>query len=121
MSRESTIEVEGLLAVVEDDGWWCIERAHHDGRRWMEKLEEHVFALRSSARVSDADVEGTAEEMIGIAQAIRDRGTYGAKRCAVDATGPRVLLWSPRNSIAAGSVTLEAADDLATKIESKTG
>ena len=98
-----TERVNGTLALVEGsfDDWWVIERA-------------------PVGRLLDADVEGTAEEMRGIAAAIRARGRYSAKRCAVDAREPDgVRLWSPRNSAAAALVDYAEADCLAVVIEGK--
>lgn len=120
MSYEmETQEVEGKVVLVKSEvmsDWWCIERAEHDGREWLEEADGYSTFMRS-ARISDADVEGTAEEMVEIARAIRQRGSYSAKRCAVDARGERVLFWSPRNSRVTASISREAAEDLATQIE----
>ncbi len=116
---ERTITVDGKVNLVSSmDDWYCIEHAVHDGRHWLEPIAGGA-ALRYSGRISDADVEGTADDMLCLAKAIRDRGGHSEKRCAVDATGDRVLLWSPRNSMANASITWEAADDLASQIESK--
>jgi hypothetical protein len=103
------------------DDWYIIERAEHDGQEWLEPIGEpnaqtRGYALMRSARISNADVEGTMDEMVEIAKAIKSNGTFHAKRCAVDATGSRVKLWSPRNSLNAGSILAEAADELAEQI-----
>lgn len=98
------------------DDWYVIERAEHDGRRWMEKTD-YGFALHTSARFSDnADVEGDGAEMLAVAAAIEARGEYDAKRCAVRVDGDRVEFWSPRNSESPGVVTLAVADALAAEI-----
>jgi len=97
--------------------WWVIERAEHDGRTWMEQTGPNSMALRTSSRFSDADVEGTASEMLEIAEAIRARGTFRAKRCSVDATGPEVRFSSPRNSSHDGTTSIAFADELAGLIE----
>lgn len=102
------------------DDWWIIERAEHDGRAWMEQIESGVMALRTSARFSEnADVEGTTSEMLEIAEAIRTRGSFSAKRCSVDATTPEVHFSSPRNSMHDGVTTIEFADELVAVIEAQ--
>lgn len=48
---------------------------------------------------------------------IETRGKYAAKRCAVDATGERVALWSPRNHVGdPPTVSRADAERLARKI-----
>lgn len=94
------------------EDWWLIERKEHDGRTWMERS-----SLRCSSRISNADVEGTGEEMLALAKAIRERGEFSAKRCAAHVKGDRVELLSPRNSTYAASVPLVVADALAAEIE----
>lgn len=116
---EEVVEVSGKLVLVGDDGWFCIERAEHDGREWFEPIGENSSMFCRSARISDADVEGPSEHMLMLAEAIRRRGRHSSKRCAVDATGDRVLLWSPRNSFVCASVSIEAADDLVSQIDAQ--
>jgi hypothetical protein len=99
------------------NNWFTIERAEHDNRTWVEQLSPNSSAFRYSGRISDADVEGTLEEMKEIAKAIRARGFAHFKRCMVVVNGNDVLFESPRNSSAPGITTLEEADDLATQIE----
>ena len=97
--------------------WYVIERRDHDGRRWMEREGPGVVALHTSARFSqNADVEGNASEMLGIADAIERRGEFSAKRCAVRIDGDLAYFESPRNSREPGVVTLADADDLAAQI-----
>ena len=98
------------------EDWYTIERAEHDGRMWMEGRGPNVMALCSSARISDADVEGTGEEMLGIARAIMARDRFSEKRCAVDASCDPVRFWSPRNSMRDGTSSLAEADALAAQI-----
>lgn len=97
------------------DDWYSIERAEHDGRVWQEPTE-YGSSLMASARISDADVEGTAEHMLAIADAIERRQQFSAKRCAVAVSGDMVSLWSPKNSREAGHIPLAAADKLAESI-----
>lgn len=74
------------------------------------------FALMCSARITDVDVEGTAYEMLRIAKAIILNDEYAAIRCAVDARGDIVKLWSPRKSQHAAETTRDVADALALQI-----
>lgn len=97
------------------DDWYVIERRDHDGRSWVERTS-YGAAFRTSARFSDADVEGNAEHMLGIATAIETRTEFRAKRCAVAFDGDRVFFWSPRNSEVRGEVSLADADALAAQI-----
>jgi hypothetical protein len=121
--NDETIEVRGALTLrhCEDFGdWYIIERAKHDGRVWLEPTE-YGASLRSSARISDADVEGTAADMLAIADAIEARGEYSAKRCSVDAVGADVLFCSPRNSTVDARVPRVVAAALAQEIRAKLG
>lgn len=97
------------------DDWYVIERAEHDGRQWLEPYE-HGLALRCSSRFSDADVEGSADQMMAIAVAIEMGARVKFKRCAVDATGDLVRFWSPRNSQEAGVCRFDEATELAAQI-----
>lgn len=64
------------------DGAWCVVG-------WLDGL----------IGIAWASIEGTRAEMVLLGHAIETRGKYSAKRCAVDATGERVALWSPRNHV----------------------
>lgn len=87
------------------DDWYLIERAEHDG-------------MLSSRITPDSDVEGTKEEMLGIALAIRKRDLEVYKRCAVTVEGDNVYFFSPRNTNdVVEPVSLAEGDDLATQIE----
>jgi hypothetical protein len=111
-------EIDGPLALVKSawlDDWYVIERAAHDGRERMRPAEGGAHFMRS-ARITNADVEGTADEMREVAVAIEARGMYSAKRVGVSVKGDRALLWSPRNSIGFASVPLSRADALAAEI-----
>jgi hypothetical protein len=104
--------------VKHSEDWFLIERAEHDGRRWYETYDDEpeILVLRTSARISDADVEGTADDMLAIAAAIEERGSYSARRCAVTICDGMVRLHSPRNSSRDGVVSIEDADELAALI-----
>lgn len=109
------------LTVGDDDGWYTICRVEPVGVAGMRSVEPGVFCFYDPTRISDADVEGTEDEMLDIARAIRARGRFTARRCAVyvDAAAGAATFWSPRNTIDhdAGCVPLSRADDLAGKIE----
>lgn len=103
------------------DDWYIIEKAKHE---WVEQIvpvpgKPNSMYLHDSSRISDADVEGAAVEMLAIAEAIEQRGSYSAKRCAVDVQGNRALFWSPRNSQREGVASLEEADELAAQIRAR--
>jgi len=104
------------------DDWWVITRALGLGEVREFGIERREYAgyvahaLTDSARICDADVEGYAEEMVAIAQAIQRRGVAQFKRCAVDAREDRVKFWSPRNSRKPGHVPFESAAVLAAQI-----
>lgn len=100
-------------------GWWIIERAEHDGREWIHEMGSDRSELRTSARFSDADVEGYDYEMLAIADTIEKRRYAAMKRCAVDARTTPVRFWSPRNSRTRGECTVAEADDLAKLIRAK--
>jgi hypothetical protein len=116
---EKRVDVAGPLALVKCDGfgdWYLIERAEHDGREWLEKAE-HGHRFMRSARISDADVEGTREEMIKLGEAIRSKSSYRAKRCAVSVVAEEsAWLWSPRNSQVIAVVPLVVAETLAVEL-----
>jgi len=121
---ETPIDVPGgvVLHTSDIDDWFTIEHAVHEGKHAMEQIPGmRGIRLTYTGRISDADVEGTAADMRAIAAAIRERGEYITKRCMVDATGERALFSSPRNSMRSASVSLDAADTLATQIETELG
>lgn len=89
--------------------WYVIER------------EEAPGAYMHSARICDADVEGTAAEMKEIAKAILAAGSVGFKRCAVRVNTATVSLWSPRNSRCPGEVPGDVAIDLAKRMLAELG
>lgn len=118
MADHTPLVVDEPLALVASEGmddWWCIERAEHDERVWLEDTGPGVRSLRTSARISDADVEGTSADMARLAMAITQRDQHASKRCAVavDAEAGTVQLWSPRNSQRPAEVPLARVDALA--------
>lgn len=99
------------------DDWFVIEWAEHDGQMWLEPLGPQAFALRSSARIGDADVEGTRSEMRRIAEAIEAGQSASAYRCAVQRRDDgNFHLWSPRNSTEPAIITAAQARHLASEI-----
>jgi hypothetical protein len=98
------------------DDWYVIEKAEHDGRVWMEPIPGGGFALQTSSRFSDADVEGEASAMLAIADAIEKRTETSFTRCAVAVNGDTAEFWSPRNSTKHGFTSITEADELASLI-----
>jgi hypothetical protein len=101
--------------------WYTIEKAEHDGRMSLEPVVVGGYptlALYYAGRISDADVEGTAKEMLGLAAAIAQgelEQQFG--RCAVKMLpNGDVAFWSPRNSQVDGVVTRAEAEALAAEI-----
>jgi hypothetical protein len=111
--RDRVKQVDEKLTLTKGsmEDWWLIERAEHDGREWIAD-----GALMLSSRITNADIEGTGEEMLAIAKAIEDRSRFSALRCSVTVVDGRAELMSPRNSMYAASVTLAVADALAAEI-----
>ena len=95
------------------DDWYTMERAEHEGRQWLEPTGPNSMQFMDSARISDACVEGTAEEMRELAKAIKARGSASFKRCAVRVDGERAYFCSPRNSTRDAEVPLADADEFA--------
>lgn len=107
------------------DDWFVIERAEHEHRGWMEDVDDgdfHYAAYRWSGRISDADVEGTAAEMLAIADAIERGESVHFRRCAalVRPDGGYQLN-SPRNSQRYGNITAEEAKRLVISIREVAG
>src|SRR5690242_10090425 len=86
--------------------WYCIEKADHANTSWMEPLGGGGMAFMTSGRISDADVEGTGEEMLAIADAIENRKDCDFKRCSVEFQGDCILFESPRKSTRPGVATI---------------
>lgn len=99
--------------VLED--WYTVERAEHEHRQWFEPTGPNSMQFMDTARISDACVEGTAEEMRAIAEAIKARGSASFKRCAVHVKGEIAYFCSPRNSTRDAEVPLADAEEFADK------
>ncbi len=95
------------------DDWYVIERAEHEGRVWLERTGPNGMKFMDSARISDACLEGTAEEMREIAKAIKDHGSASFRRCSVRVDGGYAYFCSPRNSKIEAVVPLEDAAEFA--------
>lgn len=100
------------------DDWYTIERKDHENRIDFIPTE-YGASLWFSGRISDADVEGTSQEMLDIADAILSKSRVSHHRCAVIHEGNRVLFNSPRNSLQMGVTSPEHAVSLAMEIKGK--
>lgn len=113
-----------LMKLVKSDcssDWYCIERVEHDHKEWIESRTSSdgskYLTLMCSARICDADVEGTLYEMEGLALAIKARRNQHYKRCCVEFVDNGFKLNSPRNSKEYAVVSIHEADYLASQIE----
>jgi hypothetical protein len=93
--------------------WYVIERKEHGGREWLERIGPGALAFCRSARLGNADIEGTGEEMRAIASAIIAGEAAGFTRCAVSPRPDGFALWSPRNSIGKTVISKDCALELA--------
>ncbi len=98
------------------DNWYLIERKKREGVHGLRIDRDGNGSYIDSARISDADVEGTAAEMRAIASAIEASEFVSYYRCAVDARTPQVRFYSPRNSQRHGIVSRADAVALAQEI-----
>jgi hypothetical protein len=113
-----TIRERGSTASIP---WYVIECEEREPRSSFQDGAMGDLLWETSARFSDADVEGPEEEMLAIAKAIRERGLATFRRCEVEIVGDMAYFRSPRNSETSGEATLAEADDLAAKIEALLG
>lgn len=99
-----------------------------DPTQWLgADVDPHWCSVRVgwSTWLPGASVEGTPEEFLAFAAAVRAREPFRAKRCALGwgkrftgTAGALVaFLWSPRNSTFAVCVSLEQIEGLAAAIE----
>jgi len=99
------------------DDWYLIVRAEHDGRFWWEETGPNSERLMSSERLSpEACIEGTANEMLSIADAIKSRGSAIFKRCAVRVKDDIAYFCSPKNSEHDSAIPLVEADAFAEQV-----
>lgn len=113
----SVIDSRLVLRQPFKSSYYTIELADHPHRRWVEQRDGYSQCMWSGRIAPDSDVEGDASEMREIAAAIRERGEFQAKRCAVLWTDECVEFWSPRNSESPGLVSHAAASALADEID----
>lgn len=100
---------------------YAVERAAHDGRAWVEHVGDRAQRYMTSAKICDADVQGSADELLELASAIGARGEFAGHRCAVRVAGDRAWLWSPADPGRAAVVPLARADALAAAIAARLG
>lgn len=99
------------------DDWYTIVRAEHDGRDWMEETGPNSARYMSSERLSpEACIEGTANEILAIANAIKSRGSAHFKRCSVVVEGGVSYFRSPKNSEHDTAIHLIEADAFAEQV-----
>lgn len=108
------------------EDWWTIERAVHSGECRTDRLTDEYrtfLAHWTAARLGSGytDIEGPAQEMREIAEAIKARLDVSFKRCAVEWLPNGALLWSPRNSRHPVLITHAQADALAQEIMRSVG
>lgn len=96
------LDVELTVRKINSDGRFVIESNHDVGRSLV-----------------GASIDGSAEEMLLIADAIENRSSERFVRCAVVAGEDSALLWSPKYSLRMARVPIARADDLAKKIRAK--
>ena len=96
--------------------------SHFDGTQWPWELvgDADWLALHdaSGRYVSDACVEGNAEQWREAAAALRGRHDFYVKRLGIDFKDGQIRLWSPRNSVGGYAVLpVDLADALADVID----
>lgn len=97
--------------------WYTIVRAEHDGREWTEQTGPNSSRFMCSERLSpEACIEGHADEMLAVADAIKERGAVSFKRVAVHFDSDGAHFHSPKNSERDAVVTVNEADELAAQI-----
>lgn len=119
MSRDNVSKLDVELTIRESEGldnWYVIERKEHDGRAWFERTGPNSASFMLSSRIGNADVEGSLEEMLALAEAIKAGGERSFRRCAAVTVPDGVLFYSPRNSMGVTMVPLSRALALADQI-----
>jgi hypothetical protein len=108
------------------DDWFLIEKAEHEHEQRNVRNQEGGSSWWSSAWITDAGIEGDAEEMAEIAKAVEKGSRVSFKRCAVECRDNEVEFWSPKNSRnmgfdnpPRGIVSKEEAKELAKEIREK--
>lgn len=102
------------------DDWYTIVRAEHDGREWMEETGPNSYRFMMSERLSpESCIEGSGDEMLELAHAIKRRGTARFKRCAVHFDADGAHFSSPKNSERDAVVPVENAEEFAAQVLSE--
>jgi len=96
--------------------WFLIVRAEHENTEWFEVVGDVNCFMKSERLSPEACIEGDSSEMLDIANAIKARTNESHKRVAVSFENDGVHIYSPKNSLHHGIVTIEEADDLADQI-----
>lgn len=100
------------------DDWYTIVRAEHDGLEWIEHTGPNSMRFMCSERLSpEACIEGNADEMLAMANAIRSRKAVLFKRCAVHFERDGAHFSSPKNSERDAVVPVEDADEFASQVQ----
>lgn len=99
------------------DNWYSIVRVEHDGAKWLERVGPCASRLMLSERLTpEACIEGTGEEMVVIAHAIKKKESARFKRVAVHFEDDGVHFCSPRNSERDAVIPFEDANEFADQI-----
>ncbi len=118
------------VTLAKSDGlsdWYAIEWAEHPNKHWMERASSDFWPeaiyhhLCYSGRIGDCCIEGTAAEMLAIAEAIERGKDASFKRCAVWPVPGGFSLCSPRNSQQDAQITDAQAKHLAAEIRRVVG
>ena len=103
----------------EDDDWYSIVRKEYIPTDWWEQFEPNTQIYCNSERLvpNDACIEGTKEEMITIAEAIKNKESASFKRCAARYNGTTgFYFYSPRNSQHEAFIPFEEALEFANEV-----
>lgn len=116
---KTPFQPDRLLTLRKSDGlpdWYVIEWVEHDGTNWSELTSPHSSSWRCASRPSDADIEGTSEEMLAIAEGLERQKSVSFRRCACEFISDHFELRSPRNSTIPAVITRLQATCLAAEI-----
>jgi hypothetical protein len=100
--------------------WYSIVRAEHDGREWWHQVSKNSHQYMMSERLSpEACIEGSACEMLVVADAIRRRSSVSFKRVEVRYEEGAFIFCSPKNSKHEVLIPVKNAEELALEIYEK--
>jgi hypothetical protein len=102
----------------ESADWYSIIRKEYIPTDWWEQSEPMSSKYCNSERLipNDACIEGTKEEMIAIAKAIKNKESVSFKRCAVRFDRQGYYFCSPRNSRKEAFISDEDALEFANEV-----